>query len=123
MLSSGKQLLTTLSRFSIPCTYLHLTALPSYLATTPITTVFLGAHSLHSNGAVFSRAGTALVSMMAREKGIPVVVCCETYKFSEGVVLDGFMRNELGVLASVVTAIMLMLDVHSAGAANLRAKS
>jgi translation initiation factor eIF-2B subunit delta len=51
---------------------------------------------LHSNGAVFSRAGTALVSMMARERDVPVIVCCETYKFSEGVMLDGFMRNELG---------------------------
>jgi hypothetical protein len=94
--------MTKLSRAGISCTYLHLPALPSYLsmATTPVTTVFLGAHSLHSNGAVFARAGTALVSMVASERYIPVVVCCETYKFSEGVMLDGFMRNELGELSS-----------------------
>ncbi|KAF7353016.1 hypothetical protein MVEN_01269200 [Mycena venus] len=68
-------------------------ALPSLV--TEATTVILGAHSLHSNGAVFSRAGTALVAMMAKQHSVPVLVCCETYKFSEGVMLDGFGKNEL----------------------------
>ncbi|KAJ6516157.1 IF-2B-domain-containing protein [Mycena sanguinolenta] len=77
----------------IPCTYALLPALPSLI--TEATTVILGAHSLHSNGAVFSRAGTALVSMMAKQHSVPVLVCCETYKFSEGVMLDGFGKNEL----------------------------
>ncbi|KAJ7283510.1 eukaryotic translation initiation factor 2B delta subunit [Mycena rebaudengoi] len=77
----------------IPCTYALLPALPSLI--TEATTVILGAHSLHSNGAVFSRAGTALVAMMAKQHSVPVLVCCETYKFSEGVMLDGFGKNEL----------------------------
>ncbi|KAJ7638585.1 eukaryotic translation initiation factor 2B delta subunit [Roridomyces roridus] len=77
----------------IPCTYALLPALPSLIA--EATTVILGAHSLHSNGAVFSRAGTALVAMMAQQHSVPVLVCCETYKFSEGVMLDGFGKNEL----------------------------
>ncbi|KAJ6627543.1 eukaryotic translation initiation factor 2B delta subunit [Mycena sp. CBHHK59/15] len=77
----------------IPCTYALLPALPSLI--TEATTVILGAHSLHSNGAVFSRAGTALVAMMAKKHSVPVLVCCETYKFSEGVMLDGFGKNEL----------------------------
>lgn len=63
---------------------------------TEVSTVFVGAHSLHSNGAVFSRAGTALVAMMAKQHSVPVVVCCETYKYSEGVQLDSFTKNELG---------------------------
>lgn len=58
--------------------------------------VLVGAHSIHSNGSVFSRAGTALVAMMARQHSVPVVVCCETYKYSEGVQLDSFTKNELG---------------------------
>jgi len=33
--------------------------------------------------------------MLAKTHNIPVVVCCETYKFSEGVILDGFGKNEL----------------------------
>ncbi|KAJ7781551.1 eukaryotic translation initiation factor 2B delta subunit [Mycena metata] len=77
----------------IPCTYALLPALPSLIS--EATTVILGAHSLHSNGAVFSRAGTALVAMMANQHSVPVLVCCETYKFSEGVMLDGFGKNEL----------------------------
>jgi len=62
---------------------------------TEVTTVLLGAHSLFSNGAVYSRAGTAMVAMMAKAHRVPVVVCCETYKFSEGVMVDGFSKNEL----------------------------
>ena len=38
----------------------------------------------------------AMVAMMAKERGVPVLVCAETYKFSEGVVLDAFGKNELG---------------------------
>jgi translation initiation factor eIF-2B subunit delta len=67
--------------------------LPSLLP--EVTTVLLGAHALFSNGAVYSRAGTAMVAMMAKANSVPVVVCCETYKFSEGVMVDGFSKNEL----------------------------
>jgi len=49
-----------------------------------------------SNGTVHSRAGTALVSMMAKRHSIPVVVCCEAYKISKMVQLDSFTKNELG---------------------------
>ena len=60
--------------------------------------VLVGAHSIHSNGSVYSRAGTALVAMLAKQHSVPVVVCCETYKFSDGVQLDSFTKNELGAL-------------------------
>ncbi|KAF8843159.1 IF-2B-domain-containing protein [Paxillus ammoniavirescens] len=89
----GKALLKSLTAASIPCTYLLLPSLPSVLPHT--TTLFVGAHSLHANGAVFSRAGTAMVAMMAKSRSIPVVVCCETYKFSEGIRWDGVSKNEL----------------------------
>lgn len=88
--------LTNADAGPIPCTYALLPALPSLL--TEVTTVLLGAHSLFSNGAVYSRAGTALVAMMSKRHGVPVLVCCETYKFSEGVMVDGFGKNELGKL-------------------------
>lgn len=90
----GKALLRSLTTASIPCTYLLLPSLPSVLPHT--TTLFVGAHSLHANGAVFSRAGTAMVAMMAKSRNIPVVVCCETYKFAEGIRWDGVSKNELG---------------------------
>ena len=90
----GKRLLSVLAAASIPCTYLLLPALSAVIS--EVSIVLLGAHSIHSNGAVFSRAGTALVAMMAKQHSVPVVVCCETYKFSEGVRLDSFTKNELG---------------------------
>jgi translation initiation factor eIF-2B subunit delta len=65
---------------------------------TEVSMVMVGAHSLHSNGAVFSRAGTALVAMMAKQHSVPVMVCCETYKFAEGIQLDSFTKNELGMV-------------------------
>ncbi|KAL4075754.1 eukaryotic translation initiation factor 2B delta subunit [Scleroderma citrinum] len=89
----GKVLLKALSGASIPCTYLLLPSLPSVLPHT--TTLFVGAHSIHANGAVFSRAGTATVAMMAQSHNVPVVVCCETYKWSESVRWDSFSKNEL----------------------------
>ena len=97
-LLEGKALLRSLTSGPnpIPCTYALLPALPSLL--TEVTTVFLGAHSIYSNGAVYSRAGTALAAMMAKQRNVPVVVCCETYKFSEGILVDGFGKNELGML-------------------------
>ena len=57
------------------------------------TIVLLGTASLLANGALYARAGTAPCAMMAKAKGVPVIVCCETYKFSERVQLDGFIRT------------------------------
>lgn len=45
---------------------------------------------------MFSRAGNAIVAMMLKQKGVPVVCCCETYKFSERVMLDSIVGNEMG---------------------------
>ena len=92
----GKSLLKALTSGPnpIPCTYALLPALPSLL--TEVTTVLVGAHAIYSNGSVYSRAGTAMVAMMAHAHSVPVVVCCETYKFSDGVMVDGFSKNELG---------------------------
>ncbi len=93
---AGKALLASLTRGPnpIPCTYALLPALPSLL--TEASIVLVGAHALYSNGAVYARVGTAMVAMMAKANSVPVVVCCETYKFSEGVMVDGFSKNELG---------------------------
>jgi len=34
---------------------------------------------------VISRVGSSMVAIMARQYNVPVLVCCETYKFSEKV--------------------------------------
>lgn len=63
------------------------------------TKVFLGAHAMTSNGGLYSRVGTALVAMSAKERAsgveIPVIVCCETVKFTDRVALDSIVVNEI----------------------------
>lgn len=50
-----------------------------------VSKVLLGASAMLANGNVISRVGTSMVAMMARQYNVPVLVCCETYKFSEKV--------------------------------------
>lgn len=57
--------------------------------------VLLGAHSMMSNGRLYSRSGTALVALAAKEANIPVIVCCESVKFTDRVALDSFVHNEI----------------------------
>eukprot|EP00658_Telonema_sp_P-2_P047017 TRINITY_DN3547_c0_g2_i1.p1 TRINITY_DN3547_c0_g2~~TRINITY_DN3547_c0_g2_i1.p1 ORF type:complete len:147 (+),score=38.26 TRINITY_DN3547_c0_g2_i1:162-602(+) len=61
-----------------------------------VTKVFMGAAGLFSNGSVMSRLGTAVVAMMAASNNLPVIFCCETYKFGDRVQLDSICNNELG---------------------------
>ena len=58
------------------------------------TKVFLGAHAMMSTG-LYSRIGTALVAMSAKEANIPVIVCCESVKLTERVALDSIVHNEV----------------------------
>lgn len=60
------------------------------------TKVFLGAHGLFSNGTLLARAGTAMVALAGHHQRLPVLVCCETYKFSDKVRLDSVVWNEIG---------------------------
>ncbi|CAM6090738.1 unnamed protein product [Calypogeia fissa] len=98
----GERLLKRLLRQGIDCTYTYLNGV-SYIMQ-EVTRVFLGAASVLSNGTVYSRVGTASVAMMAHAYSVPVMFCCETYKFHERVQLDSITANELGdpnVLATV----------------------
>ncbi|KAL8692641.1 MAG: hypothetical protein Q9218_002374 [Villophora microphyllina] len=58
------------------------------------TKVLLGAHGMMSNGQLYSRIGTAMVAMMAKETDIPVIVLCESVKFTDRVALDSISYNE-----------------------------
>lgn len=93
-LLEGKALLSVLLAAGIPCTYGLISSLSSLMPRADI--LLLGTSALLANGALYSRAGTATCAMMAKQKGIPVIVCCETYKFSERVQLDSFVQNEAG---------------------------
>ena len=79
----GKELLRSLTNRGISCTYVLISALSYVMA--EVTKVMLGASAMLSNGNVVSRVGTASVALMANQCKVPVLVCCETYKFSEKV--------------------------------------
>uniref|UniRef100_A0A0A9WMK0 Translation initiation factor eIF2B subunit delta n=1 Tax=Lygus hesperus TaxID=30085 RepID=A0A0A9WMK0_LYGHE len=49
-----------------------------------------------SNGSMYATAGTSMVAMVAKTYCIPVLVCCETFKFSTTVQLDAICYNEIG---------------------------
>ncbi|KAL8846257.1 MAG: hypothetical protein Q9221_008647 [Calogaya cf. arnoldii] len=59
------------------------------------TKVFLGAHAMMSNGRLYSRIGTALVAMTAKNLDTPVIVLCESVKFTDKVALDSIATNEM----------------------------
>jgi len=67
-----------------------------YFCMLQVTKVFLGAHALLANGFVTSHIGSSQVALVARAYNIPVLVCCETYKFCDHVQTDSFVFNELG---------------------------
>ncbi|GAB4827428.1 hypothetical protein Ancab_034313 [Ancistrocladus abbreviatus] len=90
----GQLLLRRLVAKGISCTYTHINAV-SYIMH-EVTRVFLGAASVLCNGTVYSRVGTACVAMVAHAFRVPVLVCCEAYKFHERVQLDSICFNELG---------------------------
>mmetsp|Transcript_9125 Transcript_9125/g.24764 ORF Transcript_9125/g.24764 Transcript_9125/m.24764 type:complete len:575 (-) Transcript_9125:199-1923(-) len=93
-LLEGKHLLRRLAQYGITCTYVLMNAL-SYVMK-DISKVVLGAAAMMQNGSVLSRAGTSMVAMMAQQYNKPVLVACETYKFTERALLDSFCYNSLG---------------------------
>ncbi|KAM1238576.1 hypothetical protein ACFX2I_039264 [Malus domestica] len=90
----GQALLHRLVAKGLSCTYTHINAV-SYIMH-EVTRVFLGAASVLANGTVYSRVGTACVAMVAHAFCVPVLICCEAYKFHERVQLDSICSNELG---------------------------
>ncbi|XP_019911696.2 translation initiation factor eIF-2B subunit delta isoform X1 [Esox lucius] len=89
----GREALRRLVQIGISCTYVLISALSYVLP--EVSKVFLGAHALLANGYVMSRVGTSQIALVARAFNVPVLVCCETYKFCERVQTDSFVSNEL----------------------------
>ncbi|GAA5969668.1 hypothetical protein JCM11641_007998 [Rhodosporidiobolus odoratus] len=102
-LYEGKNLLASLRHAGIPTTYVLLPSLSLILPR--VSLCLLGTHALLSNGSMFARAGTAMVAMMLKEQGVPVVCCCETYKFSERVMLDSIVGNERATPLPLLSAL------------------
>ncbi|XP_065369229.1 translation initiation factor eIF2B subunit delta isoform X2 [Calliphora vicina] len=90
----GQELLRRLTAKEIPCSYVLINAVSFVMP--EVTKVLLGAHALLANGYVMARTGTAQVALVARSFNVPVLVCCETHKFSERFQTDAIVYNELG---------------------------
>ncbi|KAM8810034.1 translation initiation factor eIF2B subunit delta [Eudromia elegans] len=89
----GRDTLRRLVRKGIRCTYVMINAISYVLP--EVTKVLLGAHALLANGSVMSRVGTSQIALLSKAYNVPVLVCCETYKFCERVQTDSFVSNEL----------------------------
>ncbi|XP_031656302.1 translation initiation factor eIF2B subunit delta isoform X1 [Oncorhynchus kisutch] len=119
----GREALRRLVQRGISCTYVLISAL-SYILP-EVSKVFLGAHALLANGYVMSRVGTSQIALVARTYNVPVLVCCETYKFCERVQTDSFVSNELDdpddlmVTRKGKTQLENWQDVSSLGLLNL----
>ena len=92
-LFEGKHLARALADLGLEVQYSLIHAIGH--AVKDATKVFLGAHAMMSNGRLYSRVGTAIVAMMAKESDVPVIVCCESVKFSDKVALDSIVTNEV----------------------------
>lgn len=93
-LFEGRNMANTLRRKGVNVVYALITSL-DVVFNMNVDYVFLGAHSILSNGFLYSRVGTAMIAMSARRRNIPVLVCCESLKFSQRVQLDSVTYNEL----------------------------
>jgi translation initiation factor eIF-2B subunit delta len=92
-LYEGKNLANTLMNAGVQVEYLPFSGIAH--AVKDATLVLLGAHSMLSNGRLMSRVGTASVAMAAHKADVPVIVCCESVKFSGKVALDSIVLNEV----------------------------
>lgn len=93
-LFEGRKMAESLKNHGLDVLYVPITALGTVF-NMDIKYVFLGAHSILSNGFLYSRVGTAQIAMLANRRNIPVLVCCESLKFSQRVQLDSVTSNEL----------------------------
>ncbi|CUS22026.1 LAQU0S04e06480g1_1 [Lachancea quebecensis] len=93
-LFEGRKMTDILRNHGLKVMYVLITSLGTVF-NMHIDYVFLGAHSILSNGFLYSRVGTAMLAMSAKRRNIPVLVCCESLKFSQRVQLDSVTSNEL----------------------------
>ena len=81
--------------------------------------MIVGAHGLLANGYVMSRVGTSLIALVAKSYNVPVLVCCETYKFCDKVQTDAFVINELGKHCNKYIPVSRIIITNSLEPANV----
>ncbi|THX80434.1 IF-2B-domain-containing protein [Aureobasidium pullulans] len=101
-LFEGRNLVRRLANAGIPVTYLMAAAAAHALKDADL--VLLGAHAMMANGRLYSRIGTASVAMLAHFRDIPVIVLCESIKFTDRVALDSIVLNEVAPAEQLIPA-------------------
>lgn len=83
-----------LGELGINTTYILPSSLQAVL--NGVTRVILSASSMDGKGSMYTRAGTAPIALIAHNKHIPVIVCCETYKMTDEITKNEFELCRLG---------------------------
>lgn len=91
---SGRCCIHTLSNAGIDCTYMLMSGLT--FAIKDCTKVLVSVEALLTNGCVLARIGTSMICLVAKTYNVPVMVCCEAFKFTDRVQTDSIVYNELG---------------------------
>lgn len=99
----GKNLARSLVRAGLKVQYALLAGLSDLVdqGAGAVTKCLLGASAMLGNGALLARAGTAMVALIAKEcsknrsRNVPVIVLCETVKFTAKAALDSVIMNEV----------------------------
>ncbi|KAK8041230.1 hypothetical protein PG994_014237 [Apiospora phragmitis] len=105
----GQQLAKTLTDEGIKVTYSgDFGGLRNHMR--QATKVFFAAEAMFSNGAMYARAGTCDVAMLAHELGKKVIALCETINITERVATDSLTYNEIDPERSSAAAFRLMFD-------------
>ncbi|KAF1989922.1 nagb/rpia/CoA transferase-like protein [Aulographum hederae CBS 113979] len=118
-LFEGKCLAKDLARADVQTSYYVVTGAAH--AVREATKVFLGAAAMMANGRLYSRVGNAIVAMLAKRLDVPVLVLCESYKFTERVSLDSIVNNEVGPAEDLLASLGIMKqpgDATEGGAAD-----
>lgn len=76
--------------------YSLISGLTDALEQNSVTKCLLGASGMLGNGGLYSRCGSAMVAMMAKQYKIPVLVLAETVKFTAKMAVDSLSLNEVG---------------------------
>lgn len=80
-LEEGHQLAERLSAWNVPTLYITDAQMGLFVARADA--VLVGADSVLADGSVVNKVGTYPLALAAREQGIPVYVCCESFKWRE----------------------------------------
>jgi len=90
---TGIQSCEKLTATGIRCSYVYMNSVTYVMKET--TKVLFAADALLANGYVLGAVGSAMIALIANTYNKPVIVCCETYKFSDRVQTDSILFNEL----------------------------